>query len=55
MPEVIKYQKASNDIRPTVAKIVRSPVEALDEREHCVFLSMKGILGTRQKVSYRPW
>lgn len=38
MPEVIKYQKASNDIRPTVAKIVRSPVEALDEREHCVFL-----------------
>lgn len=38
MPEVIKYQKASNDIRPTVAKIVRFPVEALDERKRCVFI-----------------
>ena len=38
MPEVIKYQKASTDIRSTVAKIVCFPVEALEERKHCVLL-----------------
>ncbi len=38
MPEVVKYQVASDDIYPAVAKIVTSPVEDSEERKRCVLL-----------------
>lgn len=38
MPEVIKYQTASEDVCPIVAKIVTAPVENIGNRKNCVFI-----------------